>query len=185
MMRIRLHMGVTNYLGFVDVVTACIWFEVGGIIDNQAKKRWRVKRRHWCHYWKGRDFLFHKIPKLSPSKRTAESAMHLKILPCFTAGKIHEVWNCHTAWRHRKSIICIYIRYGWNRDNGVERTVLEQHDVNPRKYPQWMWWYFTPLWYIIGDKEKTSVAKLRLTMTPLLRRTTFDGNQLHQGSYVC
>ncbi len=33
------------------------------------------------------------------------------VIPCFTAGKIILVWNCHDAWRHPKSTICICIVY--------------------------------------------------------------------------
>ncbi len=29
------------------------------------------------------------------------------INPCFTAGKISGVGNCHAAWRHQKTIVCI------------------------------------------------------------------------------
>jgi hypothetical protein len=31
---------------------------------------------------------------------------YASIDPCFTAGKIIPVWNCHTVWRHQKTNVC-------------------------------------------------------------------------------
>ncbi len=37
------------------------------------------------------------------------------INPCFTAGKISGVGNCHAAWRHQKTTVCTSIVYGTMR----------------------------------------------------------------------
>ncbi len=37
---------------------------------------------------------------------------YASINPCFTAGNIPGVENCHAAWRHRKTTVCTSIVYG-------------------------------------------------------------------------
>jgi hypothetical protein len=63
------------------------------------------------------------------------------INPCFIAGKISGVGNCHAAWRHRKKTVCTSIVYddcylgvtSWNHEITNEFRILKMPFIFPGK----------------------------------------------------
>jgi hypothetical protein len=99
---------------------------------NGAEQPWKFSAP--IRSWNRSDPLL-TAPILDPPHLCSYASVN----PCFTAGNISVVWNCHAAWRHQKTTVCTSIVYVMARNRATSVRSLERHSWM-RYFQKYCWW---------------------------------------------